>query len=163
MILRRKVMPSMFGISTSSVTTSGFSVLMRSRAIYGSPAVPTTSISGSDDSNVDNKLTDQRGVVDNQNAYRFSHDQPLIAEQFDLARRCARRQTLCMLHFLPHHRTGCIATQKTPHDFSIGRRIVDATGETSAEILRNTSQPSRRRRIARQTRHFRYRRRYCCR
>src|SRR5688572_15376944 len=41
----RNVMPSMRGISTSSVMTSGLRLLMRSRAAYGSLAVPTTSIS----------------------------------------------------------------------------------------------------------------------
>src|ERR1035438_3284615 len=43
--LDRKVSPSMRGISTSSVSTSGFSALIRSRAISGSLAAPTTSIS----------------------------------------------------------------------------------------------------------------------
>src|SRR5665213_504906 len=43
--LDRKVSPSMRGISTSSVSTSGFSALIRSRAISGSLATPTTSIS----------------------------------------------------------------------------------------------------------------------
>ncbi len=56
MILRRKVTPSMCGISTSSVTTSGLSSLMRSRATCGSGAVPTTSISGSADNNVESSF-----------------------------------------------------------------------------------------------------------
>src|SRR5690606_10794677 len=46
-IFSRKEMPSMFGISTSSVSTSGFSSLIMVRAISGSGAAPTTSISGS--------------------------------------------------------------------------------------------------------------------
>ena len=37
-------MPSMRGISTSSVSTSGFRATILSRAIYGSGAVPTTSM-----------------------------------------------------------------------------------------------------------------------
>src|SRR5690348_10088026 len=45
MILRRKVMPSMRGISTSSVMTSGTSFWIRLAAAKGSVAVPTTSIS----------------------------------------------------------------------------------------------------------------------
>jgi len=45
----RKVRPSIFGISTSSVSTSGFSVLIRSRAMNGSGAAPTTSSSRSAD------------------------------------------------------------------------------------------------------------------
>src|SRR3990172_592904 len=47
MSLRRKVMPSMRGISRSSVRTSGLRWTMRSRATKGSGAAPTTSISGS--------------------------------------------------------------------------------------------------------------------
>src|SRR5688572_23587622 len=42
----RKVMPSMRGISTSSVMTSGLRLLIFSRAAYGSLAVPTTWMSG---------------------------------------------------------------------------------------------------------------------
>ncbi|MCY1291590.1 hypothetical protein D9M70_407840 [compost metagenome] len=42
----RKSRPSMRGISTSSVSTSGFRRLIRSRATSGSGAVPTTSMSG---------------------------------------------------------------------------------------------------------------------
>src|SRR3990167_5804789 len=45
--LRRNVMPSMRGISMSSVSTSGASCLIFSRAMIGSDAVPTTSMSGS--------------------------------------------------------------------------------------------------------------------
>ncbi len=52
----RKVMPSMRGISTSRVSTSGLSCLIFSRAISGSAAVPTTSISGSQASIVDISL-----------------------------------------------------------------------------------------------------------
>jgi hypothetical protein len=44
MRLRRKVTPSIFGISTSSVMTSGFSDLIFSRATWASLATPTTSI-----------------------------------------------------------------------------------------------------------------------
>ena len=47
MSLRRNVMPSMRGISTSSVMTSGTSSWMRRAATNGSGAVPMTSISGS--------------------------------------------------------------------------------------------------------------------
>src|SRR5882757_1845690 len=46
--LRRNARPSMRGISTSRVSTSGFSNLILSRATYGSGAVPTTSMSGSE-------------------------------------------------------------------------------------------------------------------
>ena len=46
MILRRKVMPSMRGISTSRTMTSGTSSLMRCAAMNGSPAVAMTSMSG---------------------------------------------------------------------------------------------------------------------
>jgi len=42
----RKASPSIFGISTSRVRTSGLSALIRSRATKGSGAVPTTSRSG---------------------------------------------------------------------------------------------------------------------
>ena len=42
----RKSRPSIFGISTSSVSTSGLVCLISSRATSGSGAVPTTSISG---------------------------------------------------------------------------------------------------------------------
>ena len=45
MILARKSMPSMRGISTSSVITSGFSARIISRAISGSAAAPTHSMS----------------------------------------------------------------------------------------------------------------------
>ena len=45
----RKAKPSMRGISTSSVKTSGFSALIFSRATNGSGAVPMTSIPGSAD------------------------------------------------------------------------------------------------------------------
>jgi len=62
-----------FGISTSSVTTSGLSALICSRASYGSPAVPTTSISGSSDSSMDSQLPDDGGVVDDENPNRFGH------------------------------------------------------------------------------------------
>src|SRR5262245_56864640 len=47
MRLRRNVTPSMRGISTSSVMTSGFSALILSRAMCASPAVPTTSMPAS--------------------------------------------------------------------------------------------------------------------
>ena len=40
-------MPSMPGISTSSVSTSGLSALIFSRAISGLTAAPTTSMAGS--------------------------------------------------------------------------------------------------------------------
>lgn len=46
MSFSRKSRPSIFGISTSSVSTSGLVCLMRSRAMIGSGATPTTSISG---------------------------------------------------------------------------------------------------------------------
>src|SRR6185437_12776055 len=52
----RKVRPSMRGISTSSVSTSGSSCLIFSRAISGSAAVPTTSMPGSQASMVDINL-----------------------------------------------------------------------------------------------------------
>ena len=42
----RNSSPSIFGISTSSVSTSGLVCLIRSRATKGSGATPTTSISG---------------------------------------------------------------------------------------------------------------------
>ncbi len=42
----RKSRPSMRGISTSSVSTSGLVCLIKSRAMIGSGATPTTSISG---------------------------------------------------------------------------------------------------------------------
>ena len=45
--LRRNVSPSMRGISMSSVTTSGSCCRIRSRAMNGSAAVPTTSRSRS--------------------------------------------------------------------------------------------------------------------
>src|SRR6202162_1249011 len=48
MRLRRNARPSMRGISTSSVSTSGLSDLIFSRATYGSGAVPTTSMPGSE-------------------------------------------------------------------------------------------------------------------
>ncbi len=48
MRLARKVKPSMRGISTSSVSTSGFVSLIFSRATKGSEAVPTTSMSSTD-------------------------------------------------------------------------------------------------------------------
>jgi hypothetical protein len=48
--LRRKVMPSMRGISTSRVMTSGISSRMRLAATNGSEATPITSICGSDSS-----------------------------------------------------------------------------------------------------------------
>ena len=41
----RNERPSMRGISTSSVTTSGFNATIFSRAAYGSTAVPTTVMS----------------------------------------------------------------------------------------------------------------------
>lgn len=47
MIFSRNSMPFMFGISMSRVTTSGFRALIMPRASNGSPAAPTTSISGS--------------------------------------------------------------------------------------------------------------------
>src|SRR4029453_16355680 len=47
MIFSRNEMPSIFGISTSSVTTSGLRVLIIWRATRGSGAAPTTSMSGS--------------------------------------------------------------------------------------------------------------------
>jgi hypothetical protein len=65
MIFFRNVSPSMCGISTSSVTTSGLSALICSRAICGSSAVPTTSISGSVDSSVANnwRITDESSTI----------------------------------------------------------------------------------------------------
>src|ERR1700733_508493 len=48
MRLRKNARPSMRGISTSSVSTSGLSNLIFSRATYGSGAVPMTSMSGSE-------------------------------------------------------------------------------------------------------------------
>ena len=42
----KKSRPSIFGISTSSVSTSGLSALIISRAAMGSGAAPTTSMSG---------------------------------------------------------------------------------------------------------------------
>ncbi len=53
MMRRRNDTPSMWGISTSSVTTSGLSALILSRAMSGSGAVPITLISGSASSSVD--------------------------------------------------------------------------------------------------------------
>jgi hypothetical protein len=47
MILSRNSSPFMFGISMSSVTTSGLSCLMALRASIASPAWPTTLMSGS--------------------------------------------------------------------------------------------------------------------
>ncbi len=48
MIFPRKVRPSIFGISTSSVMTSGLRSLIICRARNGSGAAPTTLISGSE-------------------------------------------------------------------------------------------------------------------
>jgi len=50
----RNVSPSILGISTSRVSTSGFKALIFSRAMYGSGADPTTSISGSFERSVAN-------------------------------------------------------------------------------------------------------------
>jgi hypothetical protein len=47
MTLSRKSRPFMFGISTSSVITSGSSALIAARASIASPACPTTSMEGS--------------------------------------------------------------------------------------------------------------------
>jgi len=49
MSLCRNVIPSMRGISTSSVMTSGISREIRSAAMNGSAAVPITSMPGSED------------------------------------------------------------------------------------------------------------------
>src|SRR4051812_40082369 len=54
--LLRKVRPSMRGISISSVSTSGWSARILSRATYGSGAVPATSMSGSPESASDRIL-----------------------------------------------------------------------------------------------------------
>ena len=54
MSFRRKVMPSMRGISTSRVTTSGLRATILSLATKGSGAVPMTSIAGSRASSVEN-------------------------------------------------------------------------------------------------------------
>ena len=71
MILRRNVTPSMRGISTSSVMTSGLSALMRSRATNGSGG-------GADDLDLGigrqqgrQQLPHDGGIVDDQNAHRL--------------------------------------------------------------------------------------------
>ena len=53
MSFSRKASPSMRGISTSRVSTSGLSRRILSRATYGSEATPTTSMDGSRASKVD--------------------------------------------------------------------------------------------------------------
>ena len=71
--LRRKVMPSMRGISTSSMITSGSSFWMRRAATNGSDAVPITAISGSLPSIVGQRLAHDRRVVDDQHLHRRLH------------------------------------------------------------------------------------------
>ena len=71
MIFSRKSRPFMFGISTSSVMTSGSSALMASRACSGSAASPTTSIPGSRDRAARIRPRMVAGIVDDQNANRL--------------------------------------------------------------------------------------------
>ena len=61
----------MRGISISSVSTSGESDRILSRATYGSGAVPTISISGSSLEGLGQDLANDRRIVDDQHA-RFS-------------------------------------------------------------------------------------------
>ena len=65
--LSRKASPFMLGISMSSVTTSGSSVLILSRASIGSTAVPTTVMSPSRPSVRVSTSRITRGIIDDQN------------------------------------------------------------------------------------------------
>jgi hypothetical protein len=76
----RNVSPSMRGISMSRVMTSGTCSLMRSAATNGSPAVAITSISGSDDKHLAQRLAHHGGVVHNQYAnLRIGHERDLVS------------------------------------------------------------------------------------
>ena len=61
-------MPSMRGISTSSVMTSGTSSWIRRAATNGSEAAPITSISGIGRQDRRHRLPHRGGIVDDQNA-----------------------------------------------------------------------------------------------
>jgi hypothetical protein len=61
----RKVSPSMRGISTSSVITSGWRRWILSHAAYGSAAEPITSIAGSRERDVRHHLPHRCRIVDN--------------------------------------------------------------------------------------------------
>ena len=78
--LRRKLMPSMRGISMSSVSTSGSRRRIMSRATNGSPAPPTTSMSGSPFSASLKQLPHDGRVVDDQHFDRTrAHVSPSTA------------------------------------------------------------------------------------
>ena len=93
MILRRNVTPSMCGISTSSVMTSGLSALMRSRAIMRIGRGADHLDLGIGRQQRRQQLPHQRRIVDDQNPYRLVHVHcPLLAKQLNFASRRARRQ-----------------------------------------------------------------------
>src|SRR4029077_4234953 len=138
--LRRNVTPSMFGISTSSVMTSGLSSLMRSRELSGSLAVPTTSISGSDDSKLDSSCR----ISAESSTMRTRIGLPMIlslfVEEFDFAGGRVRCQAACIFGFLTHDGGGCGAAQQPPNNLASRRGIMNATRQLSAEVLGGASQ-----------------------
>ena len=68
MTFSRNSSPSIFGISTSRVMTSGLSALIASRASSGSAAWPTTSMPGSRDSAARDQAAHGGGIVDDEHA-----------------------------------------------------------------------------------------------
>lgn len=91
MILRRKVMPSMRGISTSRVMTSGATSSMRLAAAKGSPAAPMTSMAGPMRGH-GQRLSDKGRIIDNQHAnFRFSS---IVAGGYAKTRLTSLRQTV---------------------------------------------------------------------
>ena len=64
-------MPDMPGISTSRVSTSGFSALIIWRAACGSGAWPTTSISRITGQDIRQQAPDGGGIIHDQDAHRL--------------------------------------------------------------------------------------------
>ena len=126
MILRRNVTPSMCGISTSSVMTSGLSALIRSRATWGSGAVPTTSISGSADSNVDSncRITAESSTINTRTGVLIWS---LISKQVDFAGRLPLSQPVGIFAFFAGDRVGFAGSQQPAHDAAGRGVIVDAS------------------------------------
>src|SRR5580658_1345831 len=133
MRLRRKASPSMRGISTSSVSTSGLSNLIFSRATYGSGADPTTSMPGSEFRISVNswRITAESSTTRTRIFLSISG---VLLKEFHgagLDLNVRRRELPLALEHCNVERRG-----QALHPHLAGRRaVVDLTRETVAEIL----------------------------
>src|SRR4029453_475950 len=134
MIFSRKEMPSMLGISTSSVTTSGLRSLIIWRATSGSGAAPTTSMSRSPCIMLDSSWR-MSAESSTTSTGTLSPIFRLLVEQVDAAVDRLDRDAALELHLRLEHRLVGPAAELQHLHLARLREVVDAARMIAADVL----------------------------